>query len=57
MLTPHNDKPLTTKAIESMKPGCKDKADVGENRGYALPVGLPAPGRFFTAMLAQSRIN
>ncbi|EEP95356.1 hypothetical protein yaldo0001_28270 [Yersinia aldovae ATCC 35236] len=28
------------KAIEAMKPGDKDKADTGENRGLRLPVAL-----------------
>ncbi|HEE1093290.1 TPA: tyrosine-type recombinase/integrase [Klebsiella pneumoniae] len=47
MLTPHNDKPLTTKAIESMKPGCKDKADVGENRGLRITCGATGTRTFF----------
>ena len=35
-------KPLSFKAVEMMKPGDKDKADVGENRGLRVSCGATA---------------
>ena len=32
-------RPLSFKAVEMMKPGDKDKADVGENRGLRVSCG------------------
>ncbi len=40
-------KPLSTKAIEAMKPGDKDKADTGENRGLRLACGTTGVKTFF----------
>ncbi|WP_281269805.1 tyrosine-type recombinase/integrase [Edaphovirga cremea] len=40
-------KPLSTKAIEAMKPGDKDKADTGENRGLRLTCGATGIKTFF----------
>lgn len=34
-----NSKPLSDKAIEAMKPGDKDKADIGEYRGLRVSCG------------------
>jgi hypothetical protein len=43
--------PLSSKAIEMMKPTDKDKADTGENRG--LRVGCGSTGVFFTVIPAH----
>jgi hypothetical protein len=40
-------KPLSFKAVEMMKPGDKDKADVGENRGLRVTCGAPGVKSFF----------
>lgn len=40
-------KPLSTKAIEAMKPGDKAKADTGENRGLRLTCGVTGIKSFF----------
>lgn len=40
-------KPLSTKAIEAMKPGDKDKADTGENRGLRFTCGATGIKTFF----------
>lgn len=39
MAAPQNSKPLSYKAIESMKPGDKDKVDVGDYRGLRVACG------------------
>lgn len=41
------NKPLSTKAIEAMKPGDKDKADTGENRALRLTCGATGVKTFF----------
>ena len=40
-------KPLSFKAIEMMKPGDKDKADIGENRGLRVTCGATGVKSFF----------
>lgn len=40
-------KPLSTKAIEAMKPGDSDKADTGENRGLRITCGATGVKTFF----------
>ena len=40
-------KPLSFKAVEMMKPGDKDEADVGENRGLRLSSGATRMKSFF----------
>ncbi len=40
-------KPLSFKAIEMMKPGDKDKADIGENRGLRVSCGATRVKSFF----------
>ncbi|WP_411751921.1 tyrosine-type recombinase/integrase [Serratia sp. (in: enterobacteria)] len=40
-------KPLSTKAIEAMKPGDKDKADTGENRALRITCGATGVKTFF----------
>ncbi|WP_447873552.1 tyrosine-type recombinase/integrase [Serratia fonticola] len=40
-------KPLSTKAIEAMKPGDKDKADTGDNRGLRITCGATGIKTFF----------
>ena len=57
-------KPLSFKAIEMMKPGDKDRADVGENRGLRVTCGATGVKSFFyrytsplTGKLAQVKIG
>lgn len=57
-------KPLSFKAVEMMKPGDKDKADVGENRGLRISCGATGVKSFFyrytsplTGKLAQVKIG
>lgn len=57
-------KPLSFKTIEMMKPGDKDKADVGENRGLRVSCGATGVKSFFyrytssvTGKLAQVKIG
>lgn len=57
-------RPLSFKAIETMKPGDKDKADVGENRGLRVFCGATAIKSFFyrytsptTGKLVQVKIG
>lgn len=57
-------KPLSFKAIEMMKPGDKDKADIGENRGLRVSCGATGVKSFFyrytsplTGKLAQVKIG
>jgi hypothetical protein len=45
-------KPLSFKAIEMMKPGDKDKADIGENRGLRVSCGATGVKSFSTATRA-----
>ncbi|HGM5490194.1 TPA: tyrosine-type recombinase/integrase [Serratia fonticola] len=40
-------KPLSTKVIEAMKPGCSDKADTSENRGLRITCGATGIKTFF----------
>ncbi len=40
-------KPLSFKAVKMMKPGGKDEADVGENRGLRLSSGATRMKSFF----------
>lgn len=41
-------KPLSFKAVKMMKPGGKDEADVGENRGLRLSCGATGMNSFST---------
>ncbi|HHQ6568493.1 TPA: tyrosine-type recombinase/integrase [Serratia fonticola] len=57
-------KPLSTKAIEAMKPGDKDKADTGENRALRITCGATGLKTFFyrytsplTNKLVQAKIG
>ncbi|EAB4492542.1 tyrosine-type recombinase/integrase [Salmonella enterica] len=57
-------KPLSFKAVEMMKPGDKDKADVGENRGLRVSCGATGVKSFFyrytsplTGKLVQVKIG
>lgn len=57
-------RPLSSKAVEMMKPGDKDKADVGENRGLRVSCGATGVKSFFyrytsplTGKLAQVKIG
>ncbi|EDX3113857.1 tyrosine-type recombinase/integrase [Salmonella enterica subsp. enterica serovar Mississippi] len=57
-------RPLSFKAIETMKPGDKDKADVGENRGLRVSCGATGVKSFFyrytsptTGKLVQVKIG
>lgn len=57
-------KPLSFKSIEMMKPGDKDKADIGENRGLRVSCGATGVKSFFyrytspvTGKLAQVKIG
>ena len=57
-------RPLSFKAVEMMKPGDKDKADVGENRGLRVSCGATGVKSFFyrytsplTGKLAQVKIG
>ncbi|MRS14106.1 tyrosine-type recombinase/integrase [Enterobacteriaceae bacterium RIT691] len=57
-------KPLAFKTIETMKPGDKDKADVGENRGLRVSCGATGMKTFFyrytsplTGKLTQVKIG
>ncbi|HII3143664.1 TPA: tyrosine-type recombinase/integrase [Citrobacter braakii] len=57
-------KPLSFKAVEMMKPGDKDKADIGENRGLRVSCGATGAKSFFyrytsplTGKLAQVKIG
>ncbi len=43
-------KPLSFKAVEMMKPGDKDKADVGENRGLRVSCGATGVKSFFSTV-------
>ncbi|QSW34636.1 tyrosine-type recombinase/integrase [Leclercia pneumoniae] len=56
--------PLSFKAVEMMKPGDKDKADVGENRGLRVSCGATGVKSFFyrytsplTGKLVQVKIG
>ena len=56
--------PLSFKAVEMMKPGDKDKAGVGENRGLRVSCGATGAKSFFyrytsslTGNLAQVKIG
>ena len=40
-------KPLSSKAVEMMKPGDKNKADTGENRGLRVTCGASGIKTFF----------
>ena len=42
-----NSKPLSYKAIEAMKPGDKDKADIGEYRGLRVSCGRTGKKSFY----------
>lgn len=64
MVGKQEGKPLSFKAIEMMKPGDKDKADVGENRGLRVSCGATGVKSFFyryisplTGKLAQVKIG
>ncbi|MGF2417787.1 tyrosine-type recombinase/integrase [Citrobacter freundii] len=57
-------KPLSFKAVEMMRPGDKDRADVGENRGLRVSCGATGVKSFFyrytsplTGKLAQVKIG
>ncbi|EEC0296039.1 tyrosine-type recombinase/integrase [Salmonella enterica subsp. enterica] len=57
-------RPLSFKAIETMKPGDKDKADIGENRGLRVFCGATGVKSFFyrytsptTGKLVQVKIG
>ncbi|EAC0076196.1 site-specific integrase [Escherichia coli] len=64
MVGKQEGKPLSFKAVEMMKPGDKDKADVGENRGLRVSCGATGVKSFFyrytsplTGKLAQVKIG
>lgn len=64
MVGKQEGKPLSFKAVEMMKPGDKDKADVGENRGLRVSCGAAGVKSFFyrytsplTGKLAQVKIS
>jgi len=64
MVGKEEGKPLSFKAVEMMKPGDKDKADVGENRGLRVSCGATGVKSFFyrytsplTGKLAQVKIG
>ncbi|AYV14517.1 MAG: tyrosine-type recombinase/integrase [Shewanella algae] len=57
-------KPLSFRTVEMMKPGDKDKADVGENRGLRVSCGATGVKSFFyrytsplTGKLVQTKIG
>jgi hypothetical protein len=57
-------RPLSFKTREMMKPGDKDKADIGENRGLRVSCGVTGVKSFFyrytspvTGKLAQVKIG
>jgi hypothetical protein len=47
MAVAEGSKPLSTGAIEAMKPGVADKADIGENRGLRGKCGASGIRTFF----------
>lgn len=47
MAAPQNSKPLSYKAIESMKPGDKDKVDIGDYRGLRVACGKTGKKSFY----------
>lgn len=47
MAVAQGSKPLSTRAIEAMKPGVADKADIGENRGLRVKCGASGIRTFF----------
>ena len=47
MSQPQNNKPLTFKTVENMKPKDKDKSDTGENRGLRVSCGKTGGKTFF----------
>ena len=58
------EKPLSSKALETMKSGDSDKADVGENRGLRVSCGKTGVKSFFyrytspvTGKLVQVKIG
>ncbi|MBQ5151445.1 DUF4102 domain-containing protein [Citrobacter freundii] len=64
MVGKQEGKPLSFKAVEMMKPGDKDKADIGENRGLRVSCGATGVKSFFyrytsplTGKLAQVKIG
>lgn len=63
-MTRQSTKPLSTKTIQAMKPGQKDLADVGENRGLRVSCGYGGTKTFYyryksplTGKLAQIKIG
>lgn len=64
MVGKQEGKPLSFKAVEMMKPGDKDKADIGENRGLRVACGATGVKSFFyrytsplTGKLTQVKIG
>ncbi|WP_417026779.1 DUF4102 domain-containing protein [Citrobacter sp.] len=50
-------KPLSFKAVKMMKPGGKDEADVGENRGLRLSCGATGMNSFFYRYASPRLVN
>ncbi|MGQ9426751.1 tyrosine-type recombinase/integrase [Gilvimarinus sp. F26214L] len=64
MTTRQSNKPLSTKTVESMRPGGRDVADTGENRGLRVTCGAGGTKTFFyrytspeTGRLVQVKIG
>ena len=64
MVTLQNTKPLSARTVEAMKPGDKDKADIGENKGLRVTCGASGVKTFFyrytspiTSKLVQVKIG
>lgn len=64
MTTAQSTKPLSARTIEVMKPGDKDKSDIGENAGLRVTCGATGVKTFFyrytsptTSKLAQVKIG
>ena len=47
MRTKQNNKPLSFRAIDSMKPGAKDLSDTGEYRGLRISCGTAGTKSFY----------
>ena len=50
-------KPLSFKAVKMMKPGGKDEADVGENRGLRLSCGATGMKSFSYRYVSPRLVN
>ena len=57
MVVKQEGKPLSFKAVKMMKPGGKDEADVGENRGLRLSCGATGMKSFSYRYASPRLVN